>query len=72
MWIRLFSTTKICIGPLTTEIFKVVKLYGSPCMYDEWKTGRRERKSVRERLGRKGGIVFQSKDIHNKRGEKSV
>lgn len=28
-------------------------------MYDEWKTGRRERKNVRERLGREGGIVFQ-------------
>lgn len=70
IWIGLFGTTKICIGPLTTEIFKLVKLYVLPRVYDEWKTGRGEERE-RERLGRKGGIVFQAgADIHNEREEK--
>jgi len=65
---ELFETTKICIGSPTTKIFKIVKLYGSPCTYDKQKIEKSEEKKETDNWEKEWYCV-PTKDIHNKEEE---
>lgn len=68
---ELFEITKICIGSLTTKIFKIVKLYGSPCMYDKQKIEKSEEKKETDNWEKEWYCV-PTKDIHNRKKNISV